>query len=125
VPLGFGKFVCRERRDENGELFAVLDDKKVCPDCGKHCRDFPKYVGRPAHGFRRTCAHELEVASVPRDQAIKITDHETPSTYARYADIPGDEENKNRQLEAPAKRRAHQMAHVIEMPLPDLQERVQ
>ena len=106
VSIGLAKWYCRDCRDSEGHYISALDANKKCERCGKQwsSRDLPKYIGALMHDFRRTCAHELEKAGVPREIGREITGHKTESMYVRYADLFSDEERKARQLEAQKQR---------------------
>lgn len=102
---GLGRYVCRFCRDGDGAYLSTLDANKLCAKCGKAGGDYPKFVGRTPHDFRRTACHEMELAGVPREVAKEVSGHKSDSQYMRYADLFDSEQKVERQLAAQARRR--------------------
>ena len=104
VMNGFGRFYCRDCRDQNRECISVLDAKKICPTCGNKSEQ-PKYIGKLFHDFRRTAAHEMWKAGNAVEDCMEVTGHATPAMFKRYADLFTDEEKQARQREVQQRRR--------------------
>src|ERR1700675_4510283 len=103
VINGFGRFYCRDCRNQSQEYIAVLDAKRTCPRCEKKWEQ-PKYVGKLFHDFRRTAAHELWKAGNTVEDCMEVT-HATPAMFKRYADLFTEKEKQARQREVQQRRR--------------------
>ena len=119
VCLGLGAYYCRECRDAAGTYTSKLDADKKCPKCGKSSTEYPKYIGKYFHDFRRSAAHESWKAGSSIEDCMKITGHKTDAMFKRYADLFSDEEVREQQRAVQNRRREWKKAqgeNVITMP---------
>jgi len=110
VVNGLGRYYCRDCRDAQRNYLSVLDAKRNCPRCRNHC-ERPKYIGWLFHDFRRSCAYELWKANNQnQEECMEVTGHKTATMFKRYADLFSEEEKREMQRKAQAKRREYREA---------------
>jgi integrase len=82
VMNGFGRFCCRNCRDQNPRMHLCARRQEDMPRCGTKWEP-PKYIGKLFHDFRRTAAHEMWKAGNTVETNCDCTAVQRPSKPER------------------------------------------